>query len=170
MLVKRNSALELIRENTMKTYHIYRLINTADGNKSYIGLTSQKDPSKRWNKCQYRGRLIKMAIEKFGWENFKHEILAETTHIHAANKLEQDFIKQFDTLNPDHGYNSQKGGTYLRRGYRRSIEATVKQSLTMSKKRWFFNPDTSESVRLLPNEQIPAGFVPGRGSYKSSAA
>lgn len=155
----------------MKTYHIYRLINTADGNKSYIGLTGQEDPTKRWNRCQYKGRLIKAAIEKFGWQNFKHEILAETTHVATANKLERHFIKEFDTLNPEHGYNVARGGGFRSRArYHRSPMARRRQSATMSDKVWYHNPATGESIRRLPEEEVPYGFIPGRGSYKSSAA
>lgn len=59
-----------------KTWFVYK--HTSPSNKVYIGITSQK-PIYRWNnglgynKQQYFWR----AIQKYGWENFFHEILFE---------------------------------------------------------------------------------------------
>lgn len=148
-------------------YYIYRLINTADNCKSYIGLT--KNPKKRFNKCQYKGQRIKAAIEKFGWNSFTHEILADASTIREANSLERSYIKAYKTLDPEFGYNIQRGGSFSRRGYKRSVAALKKQSATMHKTSWFCNPETNETIRLLPEAQVPEGFVPGRGLWRSMA-
>lgn len=144
-------------------HYIYKLTNTADNGKSYIGQTT--NPTMRFQRCQYRGFRIRAAIKKFGWDNFEHEILAETTSQKIADNLERGFIKGFRTQDPDFGYNAQGGGSYSREGVFRSIEATTKQRVTMSKIRWFWNPKTGETMRILPGAPVPEGFVKGRGSF-----
>lgn len=58
------------------TYCVYAHINKVNG-KIYIGQTCRK-PEYRWNdgkgykECTY----FYNAIEKYGWDNFDHEILA----------------------------------------------------------------------------------------------
>ena len=145
-------------------YTLYKLTNTADNGKSYIGQTT--NPKMRWNRCQYRGIRIKAAIEKFGWNNFKHEILAVVDDPDIADKLEIGFISGFKTQNPDFGYNTQHGGSYSRKGYKRSVKATKKQRATMQRIKWYYNPKTNETIRLLPEAEVPEGFVPGRGNFK----
>lgn len=41
-------------------------------------------------------------------ENFTHEILYENLNKEAANKIERDLIKKYDSIN--NGYNIQEGG------------------------------------------------------------
>lgn len=144
-------------------YSIYKLTNTADNGKSYIGQTT--NTKMRWNKCQYRGIRIKAAIEKFGWNSFTHEVLAVTDDSDVADKLEIGFIAGFKTQNPDFGYNTQHGGSYSRKGYKRSVKATNKQRATMQRIKWYYNPKTDETIRILPEAEIPEGFVPGRGNF-----
>ena len=56
-----------MKNNTTKTYYIYKLVNEAN-DKVYIGQT--RNPQSRFSKCQYRGRKIKDAIESIGWDKF----------------------------------------------------------------------------------------------------
>ena len=68
---------------TEKTWYVYK--HTSPSNKVYIGITSQK-PIYRWrnglgyNTQQYFWR----AIQKYGWENFTHEVLFEGLSIEDA--------------------------------------------------------------------------------------
>lgn len=50
------------------------------------------------------------AIQKYGWENFSHEILYEVSTIEEANKLEIELIEQYKANDPAYGYNLQAGG------------------------------------------------------------
>lgn len=100
----------------MKMYTIYRHVNKING-KSYIGQTCQK-LSKRWKSghgyTKTHQTAFYNAIQKYGWDNFDHEILAENIETLAeANKQEQYWIAYYHTCVYDpecNGYNQTKGG------------------------------------------------------------
>ena len=97
------------------TYLIYKHTNKFNG-KSYIGQTSQKT-TRRWrNGTGYKeSPIFYAAIQKYGFDNFTHEILEENipTKI-LADEREQYWIQYYHTWIYDplcHGYNSTRGGT-----------------------------------------------------------
>lgn len=49
------------------------------------------------------------AIQKYGWENFNHEILESELSESDAREREKYYMKLFDCTNPDKGYNGDKG-------------------------------------------------------------
>lgn len=77
-------------------------------------LSNIANPDQRMSKiqaCDYLGvssTKFHRAIQKYGWENFTHEILYENLNKEAANKIERDLIKKYDSIN--NGYNIQEGG------------------------------------------------------------
>lgn len=85
---------------------------TSPNGHSYIGQTvnTLKERAKNiisgtgYKKCP----LFWKAIEKYGWKNFKIEILEEV-RIEELNEIEQFFILKFNTLAPN-GYNLTVGG------------------------------------------------------------
>ena len=93
-----------------KLWCVYCHTNLANS-KKYIGITSQ-NPKYRWSngngykKQQYFWR----AIQKYGWDNFEHEIMFENLMFNDACRLEQELIKQHKTNNPLYGYNATDGG------------------------------------------------------------
>lgn len=90
-------------------YCIYK--HTSPSGKIYIGLTSQ-NPLKRWNGGYgYRNnQYFYRAIQKYGWENFKHEILFDGLTQEEAKKRERALIAYHDSTNPQNGYNISLGG------------------------------------------------------------
>jgi hypothetical protein len=60
--------------NTCNTYIVYK--HTSPNNKVYIGITKKK-PNDRWaSGFGYEHQIYFFrAIVKYGWDNFKHEIL-----------------------------------------------------------------------------------------------
>ena len=77
-------------------------------NKIYIGQTSQTNLNNRWKNglgyktCTYFYR----AIQKYGWDNFEHLILEQGEWTQEeANQKEQFYILQYDSTNPEKGYN-----------------------------------------------------------------
>lgn len=104
------------------TYLIYK--HTSPTGKSYIGQTSNynrrtSEHKRLLGKCP----LFEAAIKKHGFDNFRTEILAENLTLDEANKLEEFYIQQFNTLTPN-GYNLTTGGV----NYIRSVEIRNKIS------------------------------------------
>lgn len=95
------------------TYCVYIHINKING-KMYVGQTIHGyNPKKRWDNgngyqhCPYFSK----AIVKYGWGNFEHEIIANNLTALEADNFEKLLIEKLDTMNPDKGYNLEKGGT-----------------------------------------------------------
>jgi group I intron endonuclease len=91
-------------------YSVYK--HTSPEGKIYIGCTSLK-PTRRWdngNGYKHRHKEFYNDIKKFGWNNFTHEIVASGLSADEGYALETDLIRQFDTTDPDRGYNKSIGG------------------------------------------------------------
>ena len=94
-----------------KRYCVYK--HTSPSGKIYIGVTIKK-PEYRWN----HGRGYKNqpyfwnAIKKYGWENFKHEILYTNLTRYKASKLEHKLVEELKANKPEFGYNLNDGGIY----------------------------------------------------------
>jgi group I intron endonuclease len=91
---------------------VYMHENKIDG-KKYIGITSKR-PDVRWGKNGERYKNSSdshfwNAIKKYGWNNFKHEILFEELNFSDALKKEFEVSKKFNTTNRKFGYNNTVG-------------------------------------------------------------
>lgn len=93
-----------------KDYCVYCHTNNING-KRYIGITCQK-PEQRWRngKGYINNDYFYRAIQKYGWHNFSHNILYMNLSKEDAEKIEVELIAEYGTVNPDHGYNIEKGG------------------------------------------------------------
>ena len=93
----------------MKEYVVYMHISPS--NKRYIGLTSMNE-KKRWGGGNgYRSNnYFYRAIEKYGWDNFEHIIIARGLTEDEAKWLEIELIREWDSTNPNKGYNLTLGG------------------------------------------------------------
>lgn len=86
-------------------YKVYAHINKQNG-KAYIGITNKLKPQYRWG---IEGRGYKLqpkfynAIQKYGWSEFEHCILAENLTKKEALDLETYYIEQYNSIN--NGYN-----------------------------------------------------------------
>jgi group I intron endonuclease len=91
-------------------YYVYVHTNKLNG-KKYIGITSQ-NPKRRWrsNGQGYIGQAFYNAVQKYGWDNFTHDIIAEKLVESDAKTLEQQLIAEFKTTNSKYGYNVTAGG------------------------------------------------------------
>lgn len=117
----------------MKTYIIYRHINKING-KSYIGLTCQKAKLRWKNGTGYNKDtqpVFYNAIQKYGWENFDHEILeTDINSLEKANERERYWIAYYHTWIYDsncNGYNNTQGGDG-NLGHKVSDEAKLRMS------------------------------------------
>lgn len=88
-----------------------KAITGYDHDKYYVGLTS-KNVLERWgNKGYgYRSQLFYKPIQKYGWDNIEHEVIAENITEQEAGEFEEILIEKLNTRNTQFGYNIQKGG------------------------------------------------------------
>lgn len=95
-------------------YCIYKHTNKIN-HKVYIGMTN--NPKRRWanNGKEYMPKdgcnsRFWGAIKKYGWSNFKHEILISGLTRKEAEQAEIDTIAKYDATNRYKGYNIAHGG------------------------------------------------------------
>lgn len=139
--------------------------------KRYVGITSQI-PERRWNngKGYKASTRFYNAIKKYGWHNFKHEILYTNLNEKEAINIETMLIKQWGLTNKNNGYNMTAGGeTHVcigrkhseetkrkignsHRGYKPTQETLVKLKLSHLNKGG--NP-----VKMLSGSTLIAVFV-----------
>ena len=92
-------------------YTVYLRTNKING-KQYVGQTKNfKKREEDWNTLneKYANKVFQNDREEFGLEAFNVEILAEVETREEAWKLEQKFIKEYNTKYP-FGYNMSYGG------------------------------------------------------------
>ena len=91
-------------------YVLYEHRNKANG-KRYIGITN--NITKRWHgkgKHYDKCTCFWSAIQKYGWDNFEHNIIIGGLTLEEANKLEVLFIAMLRTREKNFGYNLAEGG------------------------------------------------------------
>lgn len=93
----------------MNSYCVYMHISPS--NKKYIGITKQK-PEWRWNNGRgYKNNQhFTNAINKYGWDNFQHIIIARGLTEDEAKWLEIELIRVNNTTVSEYGYNNTLGG------------------------------------------------------------
>lgn len=132
------------------TYCVYAHINTING-KIYIGQTKRGyNPNKRWNNGNgYKdNEHFWRAIQKYGWDNFDHEIIASNLTADEANHFEELLIEKLGTMNPERGYNLRSGGEN-----NLPSEETRKRQSESAKKR-FENPDEREKYSIRAKKRF----------------
>lgn len=93
----------------MGLFCVYK--HTSPSEKIYIGITSKK-PENRWNhgKAYWQNKYFTSAIHKYGWDNFKHEILFQGLSKEEACKKEIELISKYQSNKYQYGYNLSSGG------------------------------------------------------------
>lgn len=123
----------------MNDYCVYK--HTSPSGKVYIGVTRQK-PEKRWqNGLGYRTQVrFYRAIEKYGWDNFTHEILFTGLDYDTANQKERELIEAYSSYKKDFGYNNERGGNSKKIISKETIEKMRKAQNT---------PEAKERIRKI---------------------
>lgn len=95
----------------MNSYCVYK--HTTPSGKVYIGITCQ-NVEKRWKngKGYELCTAFWRAIQKYGWDNIKHEIVRFELTKEEACAEERRLIAFYDSSNPLHGYNLTSGGEH----------------------------------------------------------
>ena len=88
-------------------------------NKKYLG---QRKYSRGWENYLGSGVAFCNAVEKYGKDNFKREIICEADTAEELNKLEYELSVEYDVVNSDDWYNLCYGGCATN-GYKFSDES-----------------------------------------------
>jgi group I intron endonuclease len=94
--------------------HFLYLITNTINKKVYIGQAG--DPSVRWSghkskaRCNRPEQVITRAMIKHGIEIFTFEVIASSKTQDDTDIVEDQLIDQYDSRNPEKGYNVAKGG------------------------------------------------------------
>lgn len=164
----------------MNSYFLYKHTNQING-KVYIGITN--DISRRWRNQGIEYMLHSSntsrfwnAIQKYGWNNFKHEILISNLTAQEAGKKEIEYIAKYDSTNRLKGYNIASGGNGGRiwKKHPRGMlgkHQTEHHRLVMSKQVGNKNPNSKGLKVIFPNNTIRTwptmkAFVDEYGFYK----
>ena len=149
-------------------YVVYQHKNKING-KVYIGITSQK-PEQRWGSqgCNYKSSPhFYSAIQKYGWDNFEHNILfTELTKEQACLK-EQELIKEYNSMNREFGYNSTSGGDIF------TMNEETKQKISqamMGNQNNLGHPCSEEKKKKISNAQKGREFTEEHKQKLSEAA
>lgn len=107
-----------------REYHVY--IHTTPNKKHYVGMT-KKEPSRRWkNGTGYKTQaLFYRAIQKYGWDNIRHDVVADNLTAEEAKALEVKLIAILRSNDKRYGYNITKGG-----------DGTPGRNLSEDEKQW----------------------------------
>ncbi len=90
-------------------YTVYK--HTTPNQKIYIGITNQ-NPERRWRNGYKHNAHFTAAIEKYGWDNIKHEILFTGLTKEEAEQKEIELIAFYKSNKRSFGYNITAGGHY----------------------------------------------------------
>jgi len=117
----------------MSNWKVY--VHISPERKAYVGMTSQKIKD-RWGRgSSYRNNKDFYAdIQRYGWDNFEHEVIADCLNFDEACLLEEETIRRYNSLVP-FGYNKSTGGEIPSKGCKRTAEQKRADSAAV-KKRW----------------------------------
>lgn len=92
-------------------YKVY--VHTFPNGKKYVGITKQQ-VERRWRdgKAYKENKRMWNAIKKYGWQNIKHEVIADGLSADEAASIEIQLISDLSLLDISKGYNNAPGGTH----------------------------------------------------------
>lgn len=139
-----------MKEHQVRNYCVY--MHTFPNGKRYIGLTGEINPQDRWkNGRNYRNNpYMTRAVEKYGWNNIKHEIVFAGLTKQEAEEKEKMLIAFFNSNNPGNGYNITSGGECVGK---HSIESRRKMS--EAKKRQSADPEYRKRLSEAHKGHVP---------------
>ena len=149
-------------------YTVYQHKNKING-QMYFGITS-RTPSERWGK---NGSYYKTtshfysAIQKYGWDNFEHNILYQNLTKEEACEIEKSLIKKYKTQDRKFGYNILEGG----QATELPIEVREKMSKAMmGNKNGLGHPCSEEKKKKISDSQKGRKFSEEHKRKLSEAA
>lgn len=119
-----------MKDKKLALWCVYK--HTAPNGYVYIGITSEPDENIRWKSgygYKHNPHFFN-AVQKYGWENFKHEIIDDSLTCKEAQKLEISLISKYKRLGIS--YNITDGGeghngVPLSKEHKEKISKTLKE-------------------------------------------
>ncbi len=119
----------------MKQHYLYKITNLVNG-KMYIGITTRPEARFKQHMNGKSSVLLKNAVNKYGVESFKFEILVIGEKEYIAD-LERKAIVLYKTQSKEFGYNIKPGGEGMLAGYK--IPTTKRDKACFASGFWFPN-------------------------------
>lgn len=121
-----------MKDEKLNVYTVYKHtlpkeISGKENDMAYVGITMQQ-PEIRWGKngrCYNNSSYFWNAIQKYGWNNIKHEILFVDLTKEEAEQKEVELIALHKSADRNFGYNISLGGFH---NGKHSIESRIKIS------------------------------------------
>ena len=136
-------------------YIVYK--HTSPSGKCYIGMTCQT--MERRARCNGRAysqcTAFYGAIQKYGWDNFDHEILESGLSYEDACEKERYYIALFHSLTSERGYNLETGG-----GANTTVSEETKKKISEKLTGRKGTPHTPESKRKLREAHLGKTRLP----------
>lgn len=128
-------------------------------NKRYIGITMKK-PEYRWGKngSRYREHNVHFwnAIQKYGWHNIEHIIVAKDLTKEEACDMEIELIRKYNTTDRKFGYNKSTGGECSSCGVHRVLSNETRRKIS-----------EAQMGKKLPREVVEK-IIESRSGYRHS--
>ena len=127
----------------------YCYLHIFPNSKIYVGTTQKEKVEDRWKKDGYgyhHQQFIWNAICKYGWENVKHKVIVCETP-EEMWEMEKKLIKEYDTTNPEHGYNISIGGE--KSAFGNCLTEDTRRKMSETRKGKKRNPHTEEVRRKI---------------------
>jgi group I intron endonuclease len=121
---------------------IYKTTNTING-KIYIGKDKINNP-----KYFGSGKILHLAFEKFGIENFKKEVLEECNSLELLNEREIFWINYYNSTNRLIGYNIALGGC----GGNTISNHPNKEEIAKKHSEWMYENNPKKGKKRTPEE------------------
>lgn len=154
-------------ENENYTVYMHRTPN----NKVYIGVTSKR-LKQRFGKngIGYSNqKLFWRAIQKYGWDNIEHIIIATNLTKEFAYKLEIMLIADYKSNDPEYGYNLSTGGEFSPVGCHHTLSDETKMKMSQARlgeKHPFYGEHHSPETREKISKSM-IGNTNAKGSIRS---
>jgi group I intron endonuclease len=129
---------------------IYKVTNLIN-NKVYIGQTVGLLED-RWNgHCRSDKSPLDRAIQKYGKNNFIIEEIDRGITYYELNEKEIKYIKKYDSLSHNNGYNIYSGGKHL---YIQNIGEETKLKMSLSARKRFQREEEKEKQSFVQKERF----------------
>lgn len=161
--------------------YIYKILNNING-KIYIGKT-EKSIEDRWKKhllCVKNkvNRYLYDAMNKYGIDNFSISEIEKCNSREELNEREKYWIKLYNSINKDFGYNMQEGGLggkqpqdiidrvrLKKKGFRHSETTKLKMSTSKKgKHNHFQSNDTKKKLSIIVKNLWSKGILNSRNN------